>query len=145
MLKLVPWVQGKECRSRHLVLWSRNHEYNVRKDLWSYYQSMGSKFRYALGKMLGTQDRLTLRLASHHCVLRPNLIKNMFNTYIYTHTHANIHLSIQSWHHSSQNTYPFLKQKRAKYKGNPGIHLTYEKPYHTSKHVPSYHQSETLT
>ena len=32
---------------------SRNHIYSVlsRKDLWSYYQSMGSEFRYALGKV----------------------------------------------------------------------------------------------
>ena len=34
-----------------------------RKDLWSYYQSMGSEFRYALRKVLGTQDRSTLGLA----------------------------------------------------------------------------------
>ena len=97
-----------------------------------YYQSMSSEFRYVLEKVLNTQDRPTLILASHHCVLRPNLIKNMFNTCIYTQTHTSIHLSIQSWHHSSQNTYPSLKQKRAKHKGNPNINLTYEKPYHTS-------------
>ena len=58
-------------------------------------RDMGSKFRYVLGKVLGTQDRPTLRLASHHYVLRLNLIKNMFNTCIYTHTHTSIHLSIQ--------------------------------------------------
>lgn len=134
--RLIPLCgrKGKKCLSRHLVIWSRNHEYNVfsRKDLWSYHQSMGSDFRYALGKVLGTQDHLTLRLGSHHCVLCPNFIKNMFNTCIYTHTCISIHLSIHSWHHSSQNTYPFLKQKRAKHKGNPSIHITYEKPYHTS-------------
>ena len=76
--------------NRHLFLWSKNHEYSIllRKDLWSYYQSMGSEFRYAFGKMLGTQDRLTLRLASYHCVLRPNLIKNHLNTCIQdSHTH----------------------------------------------------------
>ena len=32
-------------------------------------RDMGSEFRYILGKVLGTQDRPTLRLASHHCVL----------------------------------------------------------------------------
>ena len=58
-------------------------------------RDMGSKFRYILRKVLGTQDYPTLRLASHHCVLRLNLIKNMFNTCIYTHTHTSIHLSIQ--------------------------------------------------
>ena len=56
---------------------------------------MGLEFRYVLGKVLGTQDRLTLRLASHHCVLRLNLDKIMFNTYILTHTHTSIHLRIQ--------------------------------------------------
>ena len=98
--------KGKKCQSHHLVIWFRNHEYSVllRNDLRSYYQSMGSEFWYALGKVLGTQDRPTLRLTSHHYVLHPNLIKNMFNTCIYTHTHASIHLSIQSWHYSSQDT-----------------------------------------
>ena len=46
-----------------------------RKDLWSYYQSMGSEFRYALRKVLGTQDRPTLISASHHCVLILTLLK----------------------------------------------------------------------
>ena len=56
---------------------------------------MGLEIRYTLGKVLGIQDCLTLRLASHHCVLHPNLIKNKFNTCIYTLTHTSIHLSIQ--------------------------------------------------
>ena len=128
LLFLVIGVGAREkCRSRHLVIWSRNHEYSVlsRKDLWSYYQSMSAEFRNALGKVLVTQDSPTLRLASHHCVLRFNLIKNMFNTCIYTHIHTSIHLNIQSWHHSSQNTYlSTFKQKRAKYRTNPSIHLT---------------------
>ena len=104
---------------------------------------MGSKFRYALGKVLGTLDRPTLRLTSYDCALRPNLIKNMFNTCIYTHTRTSIHLSIQSWHHSSQNTYPFLKQKKAKHKGNPSIHQTYEKLYQTSTtRQQAYHHNK---
>ena len=76
--------------SHHLVIWSRNHEYSIlsRKGLWSYYQSLGSKLRYVLGKVLGTQDRPTLRLALHHCVLYLNLIKNILKTCIYTHTHT---------------------------------------------------------
>ena len=131
----------KKCQSYHLVIWSRNHEYSVlsRKDLSSYYQSMGLEFRYALGKVLGIQDHQALRLASRHCVLRPNLIKNMFNTCIYTHTHTSIHLSIQSWHHSSQNTYlSTLKQKRAKHKRNPSIHLTRQQLKHGSKTLTYY-------
>ena len=60
---------------------------------------MGSEFRYALRKVLGIQDCPTLGLVSYHCVLRFNLIKNNFNTCIYTHTHTSIHLSIQSWDH----------------------------------------------
>ena len=31
-------------------------------------KDMGLKFKYALEKVLGTQDRPTLRLAFHHCV-----------------------------------------------------------------------------
>ena len=123
-------VREKECWSCHLVIWSRNHEYSVisRKGLWSYYQSMSSEFRNSIGKVLGTKDLPTLRLTSHHCVLCPNLIKNIFNTCIYTHTYTNIHLSIPS-NHSSQNIYlSTLKQKRAKHKRNPSIHLTYENP-----------------
>ena len=58
-------------------------------------RDMDSEFRYALGKVLDTQDRPTLRLASHHCVLHFNLIKNIFNICIYTHTHTSIYLSIQ--------------------------------------------------
>ena len=91
------WVQGKGKLkwSRHLVIWSRNHEYSVlsRKVLWFYYQSLDSEFRYALGKVLGTQDCLTLRLASHHCVLCLNPIKNHLNPCILdSHTHTNMHL-----------------------------------------------------
>jgi len=41
---------------------------------------MGFEFRYVLEKVLGIQDRQTLRLASHRCVLCLSLIKNMFNT-----------------------------------------------------------------
>ena len=47
-----------------------------RKDHWSYYQIMGLEFRYALGKVLSTQDCLIVRLASHHYVFYLNPIKN---------------------------------------------------------------------
>ena len=43
---------------------------------------MGSELRYGLGKVLGTQNRLILRLASHHCVLCLNPIKGILNTCI---------------------------------------------------------------
>ena len=76
--------------SHYLVIWSRNHEYSIfsRKDFWSYYQSLDSKFRYALGKVLDIQDRPTLKLISHHCVLYLSPIENHLNTCILdSHTH----------------------------------------------------------
>ena len=49
---------------------------------------MGLEFRYVLGKVLGTQDHPTPRLASHYCVLHLKLGKIMFNTYfLNSHTH----------------------------------------------------------
>ena len=82
---------------------------------------MGSKFRYALEKVLGTQDRLTLRLASHLCVLCLNPSKNYLNTCIlnshtHTHTHTNMHL-INNMTSLTLNKYTYLstKQKRAKH------------------------------
>ena len=81
--------EGKIKWSCHLVIWSRNHEYSV-------LSSLGSEFRYALGNVLGTQDCPILRLASHHCVLYLNSIKNHLNTCIldsHTHTHNNMHLA----------------------------------------------------
>ena len=102
-----------------------------RKDLWSYYQSMGLEFRYTLGKVLGTQGCPTLRLASHHCVLCLDLIKNMFNTYFLTHTHTSMHLT---YDHGiiipKQHTYqPKAKESQTQTQiRNPSIHLTYEHP-----------------
>ena len=52
-------------------------------------RDMGLEFRYALGKVLGTQDHATLRLASHRFVSYLNPIKNQFNTCILnSHTHT---------------------------------------------------------
>ena len=117
-------------RSRHLVIWFRNHEYSIpsRKDPRSYYQSMGLEFRYALGKVLGTQDHPTLRLVSHHCVLHLNLIESIFNTCIYTHTHTSIHLSIQyDIFIPKKHTYPSTQTKENQtYQRNPSIHLSCE-------------------
>ena len=55
---------------------------------------MSSEFRYDFKKVLGTQNRLTHGLPSTHCFLRFNLIKEMFNIVFYTHTHTNMHLTI---------------------------------------------------
>ena len=54
-------------------------------------RDMGSKLRYSFRKLLGTQNRPTLRLASSHCVLCLNPIKGTFNiASILTHTLAYI-------------------------------------------------------
>ena len=55
---------------------------------------MGSELRYGLGKVLGTKNRLALRLASPHYVLSLNSIKGILNIVILTHSHTNIHLTI---------------------------------------------------
>ena len=89
---------------------------------------MGSEFRYTLEKVLGTQDHPNLRLASHHYVLRPDLIKSIFNTYVYTHTHTSIHLSIQyGIFITKQHTYPSTQTKENQtYQRNPSIYLSCE-------------------
>ena len=75
---------------------------------------MGLKFRYILGKVLGTQDRLTLRLASHYCVLHLNLDKIKFKTCILnSHTHTSIHLTINIASIIPKHIH-ILKQKKAK-------------------------------
>ena len=54
-------------------------------------KNMGSELRYSFGKVLSTQNRSTLRLASSHCVLCLNHIKGTFNiASILTHTLAYI-------------------------------------------------------
>ena len=51
-------------------------------------RDMGLELGYDLRKVLGTQNRPTLRLASSHCILRLNPIKGTFNfASIFTHTH----------------------------------------------------------
>ena len=91
----VEWTEAEKM-SRHLVLWSRNHEYIAL--MWkgrSYYQSMGLEFRYGDGKVLGTQPYQTHESTSNHCVLHLSLIKGIFNIVFYnTHTHTNMHLTI---------------------------------------------------
>ena len=96
-LESTPRSSGLGWRNKELPpsLWFKNHEYSTLmwKD-WSYYQSMSSEFRYDFRKVLGTQNRLTHGLPSTHCFLRLNLIKEMFNIVFYTHTHTNMHLTI---------------------------------------------------
>ena len=103
---------------------------------------MSSDFKYILRKVLGTQDCPTLRLASHHCVLRLNLIKNMFNTCIYTLTHISIHLSIQhDIFHPKQNILIYLpKQKRTKHIKETLAFIYHVKTYYTSKTFHAYHK-----
>ena len=51
-----------------------------RKDLFDLTtRDMGLEYRYAFGKMLGTQNRLTLGLVSSHCILCLNPIKGILN------------------------------------------------------------------
>ena len=60
-----------------------------------YYQSTCPEFRYGDGKVLGTQPHPTHGSASTQCVLRLNLIKDIFNIVILnSHTHTSIHLAI---------------------------------------------------
>ena len=68
-------------------------------------RDMSLEFRYTFGKVLDTQDCPTLRMASHHCVLYLNLIKNNSIFVSITHIHASIHLNIQPWHHHPKTTY----------------------------------------
>ena len=109
-------------------------------------RDMGSEFRFVLGKVLGTQDHPTLRLASDHCVLHHNLDKIIFNTCILTHTHTSIHLSIQHGIiHPKTHTYPSIKPMKPNHtyttlafiqSWHQGIHHI-TNLNHTSKHAPS--------
>ena len=83
---------------------------------WSYYQSLDLEFRYALGKVLGTQDHPTLRLVSYRCVLYLNLTKSTLNTCIYTHTHtlAYFYTYIHGIFHPNTHILINPKQERAK-------------------------------
>ena len=58
-------------------------------------KDMGFGLRYGLGKVLGTQNRPTLRLTFSHCVLCLKSIKGILNIVILTHTHSSIHLNKQ--------------------------------------------------
>ena len=87
------------------------------RTFWSYYQSIGLEFRYALRKVLSTQDHLTLMLTSHHYVLCLNPSKNYLNTCILnSHTHTNMHLTNNMTSLPlNKHTYLSIKQKRAKH------------------------------
>ena len=74
---------------------SRSHLHSALTwKVWSYYQSMGSEFRYDFKKVLGTQNRPTSGSASTYHVLRLNLNKDIFNIAFFTHTRTKIHLTI---------------------------------------------------
>ena len=126
-----PMAQGGVATQ--FLQWYKNHIYSVlsRKDHLSYYQSMGSEFRYAIGKVLGTQDRPTLRLASHHCVLYLNLIKNNLNTCILNlHTHTSMHLTHNHGIFILKQAYLSIHKAKENqtHTRNPNIHLAYENP-----------------
>ena len=128
-----PYVDTRGVATQFLQ-WSRNHIYSIlsRKELLIllpeiWVRSLGT----FLEKVLDTQDRPTLMLASHHCVLRLKLIKNIFNTCILTHAHTSIRLSIQHGIiHPKTHTYLPLNKKEP----NPCIYKPQlVKSYHTSK------------
>ena len=100
---------------------------------------MGSEFRYAIGKVLGTQDRPTLRLASHHCVLYLNLIKNNLNTCILNlHTYTSMHLTHNHGIFILKQAYLSIHKAKENqtHTRNPNIHLAYENPIiHLNKAV----------
>ena len=84
---------------------------------------MGSKFRYNFGKVLGTQNHLTLGSTSTHCVLHLNLIKGTFDIAFYTHIHTSIHLRIQ--HDISSRTLTYIYHASHIIIG-PSIHLSWQ-------------------
>ena len=53
-------------------------------------RDMGLEFKYGFGKVLGTQNRLTLGLAFSHCILCLNLNKGLFHTCLHTHSLGSI-------------------------------------------------------
>ena len=74
-------------------------------------RDMGSKLRYSLGNVLNTQNCPTLRLASSHCVLCLNPIKDTLNILTYTYTSIHLTINITSIiprrpNHSSIMAYP---------------------------------------
>ena len=76
-----PWC-GHNRKSPHSFCNGLGTIYSVlsRKDLFYLTtRDMGSEFKYDFGKVLGTQNRPTLRFASSHCVLCLNPIKGIFN------------------------------------------------------------------
>ena len=124
---------------------------------------MDLEFRYVLGKVLDTQDRPTLRLVSHHCVLHLNLIKNNFQ-YLYSKLMWKLHLT---YNHGIIilkqyiiSIHKAIKSQTQTQIRNPSIHLTCEhpiihlkarqQPKHGSKAInidvatsKSYHESKT--
>ena len=78
-------------------------------DLITRYMSL--ELRYGFGKVLGTQNRLTLRLTSHHCVLCLNPIKGIINIVILTHTHTSTCLTFNMKSNNPNHTSIMLTNK----------------------------------
>ena len=118
--------------------WFRNHIYSVifkegHFDLIT--RDMGLEFRYVFGKVLSTQDRPTIRLASHYCVLCLNIIKSKFNTSILTHTHARMHLTYNMVSFIPEHISIHKVIKSQTHMRNPIIYQTKQPPKHGNKHI----------
>ena len=93
-------------------------------------KDISSELRYGFGNALGTQNRLTLSLASSYFVLCLNPIKGTFNIVsilTHTHTHTNIHLAV--------NMASIIPKR-------PNIHLSWHLltfAYHGISNQPSIH------
>ena len=107
--------RGGETRSRHLVLWSRNHAYSTLtwKDQ-SYYQCMGSEFRYSLGKVIGTQDHPT----------RGQLPLIVSYVLILLKAHSRLHLNTHTHQHATWHFIPRPNIHLSCSSTNPNIHLS---------------------
>ena len=96
---------------------------------------MGLEFKYIFGKVLSTQERPTIRLASHYCVLCLNIIKSKFNTCILTHTHTRMHLTYNMTSFIPKHISIHKVIKSQTHMRNPIIYQTKQPPKHGNKHI----------
>ena len=102
--------------------------------------------------MLGTQNCSTRGLASTHCVLRLNFIKDLFKLYLKTYAHISIYLSCLSFHLIRTSKQTFIEEATSIYDKNLGIskfEQTYDiintsKAYISTKHIHTHHQGEPI-
>ena len=96
-----PWPSGLErrnTRSRHLVLWSRNHEYSPLREMTDltirvWVRSLGTILgRCQAPKTARPVGRLPLIVSYVFILLKTH---STFHLNTHTHTHNSIHLSIQ--------------------------------------------------